>query len=117
MKQFMYIFRNTQEAEEAYVQQSPAQMESQMAIWMNWMEGLAAKDRLVSGEPLIPEGVVLRKSTKHVTDGPFIEGKDIVGGFVIVKAESLQEAIDLADGCPMFALGGTVEVRQIMAAD
>jgi hypothetical protein len=52
-----------------------------------------------------------------ITDGPYAEVKEVVGGYVFVKATSLEEAITMTEGCPMFDHGGTVEVRKIMPAE
>jgi len=115
MKEFMYIFRNTKEAEAMYANLSPAEMEADMKKWNAWMGGLAQQDKLIGGQPLLPGGKVLRTTSRKVTDGPYIEGKDMVGGYVLIKAKDYAEAIDLSKGCPMFdAPEASVEVREIM---
>ncbi len=114
MKEFMYIFRNTKEAEIAYVNMSPKEMEEDMKRWNEWMGKLAENGNLVGGQPLLPEGKVVRPGMK-ITDGPFIEAKDVVGGYLVVKAKDLNEAIKISDGCPMyFSPTASVEVREIM---
>lgn len=115
MKEFMYIFRNTQEAEELYAQLSPAELEADMKKWNNWMGALAEQDKLIGGQPLLPTGKVVRTSALKVTDGPFIEGKDVVGGYLLIKAKDFAEAINLSKGCPMYdAPDASLEVREIM---
>jgi hypothetical protein len=64
------------------------------------------------GDALTPEGCVVN-STKVVTDGPFVESKEIVGGFSIVQAENVRAAAELAKGCPGLLTGGKVEVRRL----
>jgi hypothetical protein len=115
MKEFMYIFRNTNEAEEAYAKMSPKEMEADMKLWNEWMGKLAQSGKLVGGQPLLPHGKVV-KAGKKITDGPYIEGKDVIGGYLIIKAASIEEAIDLSEGCPMYnSPAASVEVREVMA--
>jgi hypothetical protein len=56
----------------------------------------------------------VKGSQKTVTDGPYAETKDIVGGYTLVEARDLEEAVDLSKGCPIFEVDGGVEVRPIM---
>ena len=110
MKDFMFIFRNTHEAGN----QSPEQMQASMQQWMAWIDKLRAEDKYFGGEPLIPSGKVVKGTQPLVTDGPFAESKEVIGGYFLVKAESMDEAAEMAKGCPDFASGGSVEVREIM---
>lgn len=110
----MYIFRNTKASEEAYAKLSPQELEADMKNWNNWMGKLAQQGNLVGGQPLLPHGKVVRPG-KKVTDGPFIESKDVVGGYLIIKAETIDQAVQLSEGCPMYSSPtGSVEVREIM---
>jgi len=71
-----------------------------------------------SGEPLLPGGKLLSGTgCKVVTDGPYTEGKEVVGGYLIVNAKDMDEAVSIAKACPDFDLGGTVQVRQVMKMD
>jgi hypothetical protein len=109
MSEYLFLFRGG-----ADMSQSPAQMQSQLKRWGAWIEGLAQKGRFTAGQPLGREGKVLRGHKRTVTDGPFAEAKDLVGGYLIVKAETLDEATELARECPIFEHeAGTVEVRPI----
>ncbi len=118
MKDFMLIFRNSPQSQEQFVNQSPEQMEAEMALWNTWMNTIAAQNKLMGGEPLYPQGKVIHGTKKKVTDGPFVEGKDVVGGYVIIKAKSYDEAVALSKGCPQLnADDGTVEIREIMKMD
>lgn len=115
MKDFMLVFRNSAKSQEAFATQSPEQMQAEMALWQAWMGQLAAKNQLGDGQPLFPGGKVLRGTKRVVTDGPFAEGKDIVGGYMIIKAQDYNEAVELSRGCPQLnSDDGTVEVREIM---
>jgi len=114
MKEFMYIFRNTQKAEEMYSNMSPQEMEADMKNWNDWMGKLAQQEKLIGGQPLFAHGKVVRQGMK-VIDGPFIEGKDMVGGYLVIRANDVNEAVKLSDGCPMYKTPtGSVEVREIM---
>jgi len=111
MSDFLYIYRMTPAAEKP----SPEVMQQRMQKWMKWMNSLSEKGHLKErGHPLEQPGKVVRGSQKTVTDGPFAETKDVVGGFSIIAAKDLAEAAELAKGCPVLEGGGNVEVRQIM---
>jgi hypothetical protein len=58
---------------------------------------------------------VVRGKQKTVTDGPFAEAKDVVGGFTLIQARDLEQAAELSKGCPILEVGGSVEVRPIQA--
>ena len=68
----------------------------------------------MAGEPLLPGGKLISGANKKVTDGPYTEGKEIVGGFFIIKAADYDEAVTIAKDCPDYEYGGSVQVRQVM---
>ena len=110
----MYIFRNTKESEEAYASMSPQELENDMKYWNEWMGKLAQQGKLIGGQPLFPGGKVVRPG-KKITDGPYIEAKDVVGGYLVITAKDIDEAIVLSEGCPMYhSPTASVEVREIM---
>ncbi|WP_258098807.1 YciI family protein [Marinoscillum pacificum] len=109
MKQFLYLFRG---GDEGYAQLSPEEMQNHMAKWNEWMIQISKTDEPVPGLPLNNEGKVVEKGGEIITDGPYPEGKEIVGGYVIVEANTLDEAVELSKGCPIFDFGGIVEVRE-----
>ena len=79
--------------------------------WNAWItEGLRKGWMVEAGDGLKPEGRVVN-GKKIVSDGPFVEVKEIVGGFSIVQADTIDAAAELAKGCPIFQRGGSVEVR------
>ena len=112
MKSFMFIFHNGQSA----TPPTPEEMQANMQQWMDWVGQLQAKNIYVSGEALHPGGKLVKGAKKAlVTDGPFAESKEIVGGFFVIKAASLEEATEIAKaGYPDFGKGGGVEVREVM---
>ena len=81
--------------------------------WQQWIEGITAQGKIVAtGNLLTPEGKVL-KPGGVVTDGPFVEIREWLGGFLVVKADNLEEATTLAHGCPVLEINGSVEIRPL----
>jgi len=110
MEKFMLIFHGGQDNN-----MSPGQMQAHMGKWMAWIDRLAKTEQYVSGEPLLPGGKLLSgKGGKTVTDGPYTEGKEVVGGFFIIKAKDMGEAVAISKEYPDYEQGGTVQVRQVM---
>lgn len=109
MKEFLLIFRGD------YLNTATGTPEEAKAItqkWMDWIGGIAAQDKLANrGNRLENTGRVLKASI--TTDGPYCETKEIVGGYSLITANSLDEAEQLAKGCPILPIGGSVEVREI----
>ena len=85
-----------------------------MMPWQDWMGSLAAQNKLVSsGNRLDSDGRVL-KPGKVITNGPYVEIKEAIGGYIIIRANSIDEAAELSKDCPMLGMGGTVEVRTLV---
>ncbi len=110
MKEFLFLIRG---GEEKYQESSPEEMQKHMEHWQEWMGGLAKNEQLQGGQPLMDEGKTLVEKGAIVIDRPFAEGKDSVGGYLIIKADSLEQATNIAKGCPSFEYGCSVEVREI----
>ena len=106
----MLIFRGGSDAATL----SPEESQQQMQKWFEWVGELQGKGIYTAGEALTPEPGKLVGKGNVVTDGPFAESKEIVGGFFIVKATSIEAATELAKDCPDLPMGGTVEVREVM---
>jgi len=113
MDKFLYLFRGGETRE----QLSPEEMQAHMQKWGQWMQELAEKGNFDSGLPLEKGGKVVENSGEVITDGPFTEGKEVVGGYLIVNAESVEEATELSKDCPIFEHRGSVEVRKILPMD
>ena len=110
MKDFMLLFR---QPGYDYSNTSPKEMQALAKKWQDWAAGITAQGKLASHGPrLAMEGKVL-KAGGVVTDGPFVEIREILGSFIIVKADSLEEATTLAHGCPALDAGGSVEIRPL----
>jgi hypothetical protein len=92
---------------------TPDEMQQHMQKWGNWIREALQKGWMADpGDALTPEGRVVN-AKKVVTDGPFVESKECVGGFSIVEAPSIDAAAELAKGCPGLLVGGKVEVRTL----
>ncbi|ANH82759.1 transcription initiation protein [Niabella ginsenosidivorans] len=110
MKEFLFIYRRDVNN---IPKGSPEEMQNETKRWMDWIGGIAAQNKLVNrGNRLELDGRVL-KSDSLITDGPYAETKESVGGYTLVKADTIEEACEMAKGCPIFSIGGTVEVREI----
>lgn len=114
MEQFMLIFHGCPPAD---AQPSPEEMQSIMTKWMAWIDKLSKDGKYVSGEPLMPGGKLIKGNAKGVTDGPYAEGKEVVGGYFIIKAESYDEAVGLCADYPDYDSGGSIQVRQVQKMD
>jgi hypothetical protein len=110
MKEFMLLFR---QPIYDYSNTSPKEMQALSKKWKDWADGISSQGKLVSHGPrLAMEGKVL-KAGGVITDGPFVEIKERLGSFIIIKAETLDEAATIAHGCPALDAGGSVEIRPI----
>ncbi len=85
-----------------------------MQRWMQWMSELTQQEKFVGAQPLNNTGRQIAGNKKLVTDGPFMEGKEIVGGYLICKANSYDSAVEIAKDCPLLEFdNGIVGVREI----
>ncbi|MFK5973061.1 MAG: YciI family protein [Flavobacteriaceae bacterium] len=112
MSNFLFLFRG---GDATRIEQSPEEMQEHMQKWGAWMGGLKEKGKLVDGLPLAKEGNVVHKGGDVITDGPFAEGAEVVGGYLIVTADDQKEAVEISKACPIFEHNGNVEVREIMS--
>lgn len=114
MNEYILIFRHEDGSKIA----SPEQMQAWMKQTMDWIGTIAAQNKFLSGTgiPLADARVVGHNGV--VTNGPFGDIKETIGGFITVKAESVEEAVEFAKGCPVLqGEGNTVEVRQVAKND
>ncbi|TKK69234.1 transcription initiation protein [Ilyomonas limi] len=112
MKEFVLLFR---QPNYDYRNADPEKMKELGKKWQDWVGGLVAQGKFSNnGIRLAMEGKVL-KPGGVVTDGPFVEIKEKLGSFIVVKAENLEEATTLAHGCPAIDEGGSVEIRPVFS--
>ena len=106
----MFVYRGGHEDME---QISPEQMQQVMQMWMDWIQGGTEAGWMIDGGDALKPGGAIVNSDLSVTDGPFAESKELVGGYSMVDAPDLAAAIELAKSSPMPKSGGTVEVREL----
>jgi hypothetical protein len=109
----MYLFRGNPTA---YQSLSPEQIQQTMKKWMDWKDTLEKSGHIKQFEERLDgTGKVVRGKAKTVTDGPYIEVKDFIGGYMLVEAKDIDEAVELAKGCPVLESDGTVEIRPFVS--
>lgn len=114
MEEFILIFRH----EDGKKIASPEQIEIWMKQTMDWIGGIAAQNKFVAGNGLPFDDARVVRHNNVVTNGPFGEIKETIGGFIIVKADSVEEAVAFAKGSPVLqGEGNSVEVRKIAKGD
>ena len=110
----MLIFRH----EDGHKVASPEQIQVWMKQTMDWIGGIAAQNKFVAGNGLPFDEARVVGHNNIVTNGPFGEIKETIGGYIIVKADSVDEAVEFAKGSPVLqGDGNTVEVRKIARGD
>jgi len=114
MDKYMMIFRNTPTSEETYQNMSPEEMQASLDQWNAWIGGIAAQGKLVGSDALENTGKIVTGSRRVVSDGPYVESKELVSGYLLMQAESEEEAVEHSKGCPIFDIEGSVEVRKLM---
>ena len=115
MKDFLLVYRTDYNTIPKGA--SPEQMQASTKRWMDWIGGIAAQNKLTDrGNRLVPLGKVV-KADNIIADGPYTEIKECIVGYSIVKTTSIEKAAELAKGCPILAIGGNVEVREISAIE
>jgi hypothetical protein len=93
---------------------SPEQLQRTMEKWVAWFKELSTKGHIKDlGHPLQDAGKVVRGKQKMVNDGPYAEAKDLIAGYTLIEAKDLEHALELAKGCPILEVGGSVEVRPV----
>lgn len=113
MNEFVILMRLDLTTKEA--QPSPEQLQEYMKQYHAWIDSIVAKKQFAGGTGLSTEGRVI-KSKGIVTDGPFVEVKESLAGFIVVRAETMAAASEIAARCPILnGEGNSVEVRQIVS--
>src|SRR5262252_8509920 len=103
MSEFLFLFRGSNL--QAY---SPEQMQKSTQKWVAWFKDLAERGVIKDpGNPLDRSGQVVRGRSKDVHDGPYAEAKDVVNGYVLIGAGTIEQAVELSKGCPIFEDGGS----------
>lgn len=114
MKEFMFIFKGPYYEELGL---SAEEAQAQLQKWFAWMDQLKQQGVYVEGRPLLQGGKIVSGKDQLVTDGPFAESKELVGGYIIIKAESLEDTLQYTKGFPDYELQGSIEIRPVMPLD
>jgi hypothetical protein len=110
MKEFALLFR---QPDYDYSKSSHEKLKELAEKWQDWVGNIAAQGKLSSkGLRLSMEAKVL-KADGVITDGPFMEIREMLGSFIVVKADNMEEAVTLAHGCPAIDENGSVEIRAV----
>jgi hypothetical protein len=108
MSEFTFLYRGRER------NGSPEQLQRTMEKWVAWFKELGTKGHIKDlGHPLQDAGKVVRGKQKMVNDGPYAEAKDLIAGYTLIEAKDLEHALELAKGCPILDVGGSVEVRPV----
>ena len=117
MSEYLLLYRSTDESHRESMG-SPERAQQSMTKWRAWLKDMTENGHLKNlGQPLERVGKVVGGRKKIVTDGPYTELKDVVGGYSIIEANDLEHAAEIASGCPVLEFGGSVEVRPVLKLD
>ncbi|MFZ0452257.1 MAG: YciI family protein [Ignavibacteriaceae bacterium] len=111
MKQFLLVFRGEygnvpKENREAFKDVAKK--------WQDWINKLSSERKWVAaGTQLSPEGKVV-KPDGLVTDGPYTETKEVLMSYCTIKADSIEDAVELSKDCPHLIIGGSIEIRELV---
>jgi hypothetical protein len=109
MSEFVYLYRGGQ------TNRSPEAAQQTMQKWMAWFKELGDKGHIKNiGQPLERTGKLVKGKQKTITDGPFAEAKDVIGGYSLIEARDIDQAVELSKSCPIFEVDGAVEVRPVL---
>jgi hypothetical protein len=109
MSEYVFLYRGGEAG------RSPERIQQSLQKWIAWFKELAENGHVKNqGHPLERAGKVVRGSQRAVVDGPFAEAKDVIGGYSLIEAIDLEQAVELSKGCPILENEGTVEVRPVM---
>ncbi len=111
MKKFILLLHDELEKERGY---SPEEMQQLVQEHMNWVEKLTNEGTFLGGDGLVPDGMTIQGKDVLVKDGPYAESKEIIGGYYLLQANSLEEVTEIAKECPCHHWGGVTEIRPIM---
>ena len=111
MKKFLLLLH---EDIEAMQKLSPKEMETLVESHLKWAKKLGEQGYLIEGDGLDPSGIQIQGKDSVIKDGPYIESKEMIGGYYLLQADSLDTVVTIAKECPCHLWGGTTEIRPIM---
>ena len=106
----MILFRSTDWNKDLSLDEMRAVMDKTYA----WFDRLRQEGKLKAAQPLFAEGkIVAGRSRRNVTDGPFAESKETVGGYLMLNVNTMDEALEIAREWPLLDCGSSLEVRPV----
>ena len=111
MADFLFLFRGDDPREAGF---SPEEMQQYFQKWRDWSTSMVERNVFLGGHPLERDTGTVLRADGVVSDGPYAESKEIIAGYIAVSVDAFDEAVEIARGCPIFEIGGTVEVRTLM---
>jgi len=110
--EYLFLFRGTDTGQDL----APAEVQQIMTKFMAWVDSLTQQGILLGANPLEREArMVVGRNGRVLFDGPYTESKEVVGGYFLLKLNSMDEAVELAKQHPLLEIGLTVEVRPVAA--
>ena len=109
MNEFLLLIHRDMVSKDA--SPSPEQMQAVIKPFQDWIGSIAAQNKLVIAPKRWDAGGRVIKHNQPVTNGPYAEIKESIGGMIWIRAEDYDEAVAIAKGCPVLQWGATVEVR------
>lgn len=109
MDEFLLIFRRDFTTKE--IQPSPEELQQHLQQWQEWFNKLSSQNKLARPLQRWDGKGVIVNNQKEVTNGPYAEIKESIGGMILIKAKDYDEAAQIAKDCPILGLGGCVEIR------
>jgi hypothetical protein len=110
MKEYLFFFRGGLD----FTKAAPELVQQVVMNWKNWTEELSKKGIYGGGERVTRnDAVVVKGSAKHIIAGPYTANDEMIGGYIKIKAENLQQAIGISKGCPIFDFDGNIEIREV----
>src|SRR5436309_3233227 len=106
---YMLLFRGTDLRKGL----SPEELQKVTDNWMAWFKRLTEEGKAIAGNPLEREGKIVSGKERIVSDGPFAESKEAIGGYFLLDVASMDEAVAIARDCPGLPYGISVEVRPV----
>ena len=113
MKDYLFAFRGGMDFKTATEEETQASR----AKWKTWMDSLSQQGKLIGGRRLTDTGKTVKGKKKEVSDGPYAESKEILGGYIVIRAKDLAEALEISKGCPILDYDGSLELRELMPPD
>jgi hypothetical protein len=107
--EYMLLFRGAQWDKGL----APEEIQKVLGRFMDWFERLKAEGIAKTGQPLAREGKIVSGKKGTVSDGPFAESKEAIGGYFLLNVATLDQAVEIARQCPILEYGSTVEVRPV----